>query len=81
MVRAHRARVGTGVEGLVGAIATVTEDLAPSGKVFVHGEIWAAVATGGPIPRDTRVRIVGVERMRLRVSPEDREHDPETVRA
>ena len=33
--------------------------LAPEGKVFVHGEIWSAVADE-PLPRGTRVRVIKV---------------------
>ena len=68
-IRAHRARVTTGQEGLVGKIGTVSEDLAPEGKVFVHGEIWNAVTAGGPIPHGTRVKIIGVDEMMLSVAP------------
>jgi membrane-bound serine protease (ClpP class) len=66
-VKAHRARVDTGVEGLAGATGTVTEDLDPEGKVFVHGEIWNAASAGGPIPQGGRVRVVKVEDMQLTV--------------
>lgn len=66
-VRAHRARVATGVEGLIGEVGTVREDLGPEGKVFVHGELWNAVARGGEIGRGTRVRVVAVDEMMLTV--------------
>jgi membrane-bound serine protease (ClpP class) len=68
-VRAVRAPVATGVEGLQGEIGTAVSDLAPEGKVFVHGEIWDAVSAAGLVSKDTRVRIVRVEAMRLTVEP------------
>jgi membrane-bound serine protease (ClpP class) len=68
-VKAHRARVDTGVEGLAGATGTVTEDLDPEGKVFVRGEIWNAASAGAPIPQGGRVRVVKVEDMQLTVEP------------
>jgi membrane-bound serine protease (ClpP class) len=69
VVRAHRDRVDTGVEGLIGAAGRVTEPLDPHGKVFVHGEIWNASTAGDPLPRDARVRVVGVDDMELTVEP------------
>jgi membrane-bound serine protease (ClpP class) len=71
--KAHLHRVRTGVEGLAGETGTVTEELDPEGKVFVHGEIWNATTAGGPIPQGSRVRVVRVEDMQLTVEPaEDR---------
>jgi len=68
-IRAHRAKVATGQEGLVGKIGTVSEDLTPEGKIFVHGEIWNAVTAGGPISHGARVKIIGVDEMTLSVAP------------
>lgn len=45
-LRARRNKITTGVEGLIGEIGTAQTALAPAGKVFVHGEIWDAVASG-----------------------------------
>jgi membrane-bound serine protease (ClpP class) len=70
-VRAHREGVDTGREGLVGRIGAVTQGLDPEGKVFVHGEIWDAVSSAGPIPKDAKVRIVRVDEMKLTVEPAD----------
>src|SRR6266581_3911728 len=42
-MRAHRNKVVTGVQGLIGEVGTAQGVLAPLGKVFVHGEIWDAV--------------------------------------
>jgi membrane-bound serine protease (ClpP class) len=40
--RAHARRPFTGREGMIGETGTARTDLAPSGKVFVHGELWEA---------------------------------------
>jgi membrane-bound serine protease (ClpP class) len=69
-IRAHRVGVDTGREGLVGQTAVVTQALSPEGKVFVHGEIWDAVAAA-PVPKDAKVRIVRVDEMTLTVEPAD----------
>jgi membrane-bound serine protease (ClpP class) len=71
VLRAHRARVGTGIEGLAGEIGTVTQALAPEGKVFVHGEIWNAAAASGKIGAGVRVRVLAVEDSRLTVEAAD----------
>ena len=68
-LRAQSTPVSTGMEGLVGAAGEVVQDLGPSGKVFVHGEIWDACSTAGPLPKGARVRVIRVEDMRLTVEP------------
>lgn len=71
VIRAHRAKIDTGVEGLVGELCVVRRALDPRGKVFVHGELWNAVATEGVLPVGTRARVVRVEDMWLEVAPLD----------
>ncbi len=44
-VKARRNKVVTGAEGMVGETAVVQTALSPRGKVFVHGELWDAVAS------------------------------------
>jgi membrane-bound serine protease (ClpP class) len=68
-VRSQRARPASGREGLLGEIGTVSDELAPAGRVFVHGESWGAVSSAGTIPGGARVRVVGVEGLTLIVAP------------
>ena len=44
VIRAHRAKVQGGQEGLIGEIGEVNSPLVPGkkGTVFVHGELWTA---------------------------------------
>jgi membrane-bound serine protease (ClpP class) len=44
-LKARRNKVVTGVEGLVGEIGVAQTLLSPSGKIFVHGELWDAVSS------------------------------------
>lgn len=44
-LRARRNKVVTGEQGLIGEIGTVSSPLIPAGKVFIHGELWDAVAS------------------------------------
>lgn len=71
-LRAQRRRTATGREGLVGATAVVRSDLAPRGKVFLHGELWDAVSESESLPQGSRVEVVGVEGFTLRVQPKSK---------
>src|SRR5579871_1987921 len=44
-LKARRNKVVTGQQGLLGETGIAHTALAPQGKVFVHGEIWDAVAS------------------------------------
>ena len=68
-LRARRNKVVTGVEGMQGAMGVALEELAPSGRVMVHGEYWMADAET-PVARGARVRVNSIENLRLRVSEE-----------
>src|SRR2546430_5085932 len=70
-VRALSRRQLLGPSGLVGQTATVKERLAPEGQVFVHGEIWRAVAEGEPVEAGARVRVVAVDGLTLKVAKAD----------
>jgi len=67
-LRAHRNKVETGSEGMVGEIGTAVTALDPSGKVFVHGEYWDAVAPQS-IPAGSLVRATGLKGLVLNVEP------------
>ncbi len=67
-LRARRNKVTTGIEGLIGEIGTAQTALAPEGKVFVHGEIWNAVASA-PIGVGEQVRVRKLDGLRLEVEP------------
>jgi membrane-bound serine protease (ClpP class) len=67
-IRARRNKVMTGPQGLVGEIGVASTPLAPEGKVFVHGEIWSAVASAS-ITVGEQVRVSAVDGLLLRVDP------------
>lgn len=50
----------SGLEGLIGETGTVKQDIAPEGKVFVHGELWNAISKN-PLRAGTKVKVVKVE--------------------
>ncbi len=70
-IRAQARKVQTGREGLVGAIGVARSELAPSGTVFVQGELWSAHSENGTIPAGARVRVTRVEGLRLGVRREE----------
>ncbi|HZP91015.1 MAG TPA: nodulation protein NfeD [Actinomycetota bacterium] len=72
-LRARRLPRAIGVERLVGQEGVVERELAPDGVVLVASEEWSARSTGGVLPAGTRVRVVGVDRLRLDVTPIDLE--------
>ncbi|MBW2331042.1 MAG: nodulation protein NfeD [Deltaproteobacteria bacterium] len=64
--RSQISKPRTGDKGLIGEVGVVKERLAPGGKIFVHGELWNAEAPE-PIEAGAKVRVVGVDRLVLRV--------------
>lgn len=66
--RSQVSKPVTGSAGLVGEIGIVKNALAPRGKVFVHGELWNAVART-PIGENVPVRVVAVTGLLLEVEP------------
>ena len=67
-LQARRNKVVTGVEGLIGEVAVAQTPLAPAGKVFVHGELWDAIASAN-VPAGEKVVVERVDGLQLRVEP------------
>jgi membrane-bound serine protease (ClpP class) len=66
--RARRNKVVTGSQGIVGELGVACTDLAPSGKVFVHGELWNA-HSARPIHPGDQIRVVAIRQLELEVEP------------
>ncbi len=67
VVTAMRRPQLTGAEGMIGAQGEALTELNPQGLIRCQGEVWAATAEG-PIPSGERVRILAVDRLRVRVA-------------
>ena len=65
-VKAQRLTPTTGREGLVGESGRALTELAPAGKIFVHGEYWDACCDG-TVKSGELVVVTGVEGMILTV--------------
>jgi membrane-bound serine protease (ClpP class) len=71
--KVYRARImkpATGREGLVGHLAQARTDLAPTGNVFIQGELWQATSVDGPVESGEMVRVIQADGLRLQVRPE-----------
>jgi len=67
-LKARANKITTGEQGLIGEIGTAQTALSPQGKVFVHGELWDAVA-GTYVAAGQRVVVRRVEGLQLEVDP------------
>jgi membrane-bound serine protease (ClpP class) len=70
VLKAHKNRVATGREGMIGEIGVARTGVDGSGTVFVHGELWNAAARS-PIAEGARVRVRAVDGLRVIVEPAD----------
>lgn len=69
-MKAQRNKVMTGAQGLVGETGVAQTALSPQGKVFVHGELWNAIASM-PLSIGQLVRVNKVDGLTLEVAPLD----------
>ena len=67
-LKARRNKVVTGEQGLVGETGVAQTALAPQGKVFVHGELWDAIAPS-PVPIGQLLVVRRIDGLTLQVEP------------
>lgn len=72
ILRSRRRTTYLGREPLLGGAGLARTDIGREGTVWVAGEMWQAAAEDPehPIPEGSRVRVVAVEGLRLKVKPE-----------
>lgn len=68
VVKARRNKAVTGAQGLIGETGVAKTALSPQGKVFVHGELWDAIAST-PLAVGELVRVNKVNGLTLEVAP------------
>lgn len=67
-LKARRNKVVTGEQGLVGETGVAQTALSPQGKVFVHGELWDAIASS-PLSIGQLVVVRRIDGLILHVDP------------
>jgi len=78
-LKARANKVVTGIQGLIGETGVAETTLAPRGKVFVHGELWDAVAPT-TVPAGQPVVVRKVDGLELEVEPAPaRERAPASI--
>ena len=70
-LRAQKAKVVTGMEGLIGAIAQSLEILDPTGTVMFQGEVWNAKSITGKIDKGEKVLVKEMRNLTLFVEKAD----------
>jgi membrane-bound serine protease (ClpP class) len=65
---ARKRPVVSGMEQLVGGIATVIEDFDQQGRVRIQSESWNAVCDQ-PLSRQQQVKVIGIDGLVLKVQP------------
>ncbi|MCA1790402.1 MAG: nodulation protein NfeD [Thioalkalivibrio sp.] len=68
LLRLRKVTPSIGREEMIGMIGEAREDFDRSGRVYVHSELWTAETTE-PVEEGQKVRVVGLEGLRLKVEP------------
>jgi membrane-bound serine protease (ClpP class) len=59
-LKAQKARVVTGTEGMLGETGEAITPLSPSGTVQLNGELWNAEVTSGAVEKGDKVRVTAI---------------------
>lgn len=70
-IKAQRRKPVTGIDALVGETVIAFDELNPSGRVRIQGEIWNAVSVSGPAHVGEKLRITQVKNLTLYVERTD----------
>ena len=66
-IKAQKRKPTTGVQGIIGEIGEVSQDLRPEGTVKVHGEIWNATSLDGNLKKGVKVKVESIDNLKLKV--------------
>lgn len=71
-IRQKKGKTSTNADRLIGKIGIVisdVEDVQKVGQVKVEGEIWTAKSQSAPIVKDSKVKVLAIEGVKLIVEP------------
>lgn len=71
-IKRKKGVISTNSDRMIGKIGTVITELKDSqsvGQVKVEGEIWSAKSEIAPIPKDSKVKVLSIEGVKLIVEP------------
>ncbi len=66
-IKAQKRKPTTGVQGIIGEIGEVSQDLRPEGTVKVHGETWNATSLDGNLKKGVKVKVESIVNLKLKV--------------
>ena len=70
-VKAQKNKIVSGAQGLIGKMGEARTKLDPVGQVFADGTYWVAVTEEGGIKPGDKVKIVGMEGLKVKVVREE----------
>ncbi len=66
-LRAQRLKPVSGKEGMIGKVGETLNTLNPIGIIRIHGEVWSAESVSGLIEVQQKVRVTGMQNLKLYV--------------
>lgn len=66
VVKSHRTRPVSGIDGLIGAEGIARTNIEPGGEIFIHGEIWKA-ESGDMIKKGDKIIVEKIDGLKVRV--------------
>lgn len=71
-IRQKKGKTSTNADRLIGKIGIVISDIGDVqkvGQVKVEGEIWTAKSQSAPIAKDSKIKVLAIEGVKLLVEP------------
>lgn len=66
-IKALKSKVTSGIESIIGKTGITKEDLSPYGTVLIAGEDWKAESVSGDIQKGEKIKVVGIEGLKVKV--------------